>query len=152
MNYCFFENFTRLNSKIIVYYSPREVKSRMLRIIGKLMPEVESMSLSLLFIAFFTTDGGGYTIFLRSRAQKWQFSLAQREQNCYFAPAAEKKKCSRPYIYVKFPVESKCGIGVQNKEKLGNRKFSVLIIQKKKIFFLFFDSFFKMPCRTIIFS
>ena len=46
-------------------------------------------------MAFFTTDGGGYTIFLRSRAQKWQFSLAQREQNCYFAPAAKKNSLSK---------------------------------------------------------
>ena len=91
-------------------------------------------------MAFFTTNGGGYTIFLRSRAQKWQFSLAQREQNCYFAPAAKKKIFQDPISNVKFSVESKSElrIGVQNKEKLGNRKeakISVLINQKKRFFF-----------------
>ena len=40
------------------------------------MPEAKPRLLSLWFMSFFTTVGGGYTIFLRSRAQKWQFSLA----------------------------------------------------------------------------
>ena len=48
-------------------------------------------SICLWFWAFFTTEGGGYTIFFRSRAEKWQFSLEQQEQNCYFASAAKKK-------------------------------------------------------------
>ena len=69
---------------LIVYYPPREVKVKTAQNYRQIDARGEAEGI------FFTTDGGGYTIFLRSRAQKWQFSLAQREQNCYFAPAAKK--------------------------------------------------------------
>ena len=53
----------------------------MLKITGKLVAEAKPKVENLWFEAFFIYCRVVYAIFLRSRAQKWQLSLAQRTQN-----------------------------------------------------------------------
>ena len=54
------------------------------------MLEAKPRAENLWFEAFFIYCRVVYAIFLRSRAQKRQLSLAQRMQNCRFASAAKK--------------------------------------------------------------
>ena len=63
----------------------------MLKITGKLVTEAKPRAVNLWFEAFFIYCRVVYAIFLRSRAIKRLFSLAQRTQNCRFASAAKKK-------------------------------------------------------------
>ena len=61
----------------------------MLKITGILVPEAKPRAVNLWFEAFFIYCRVVYTIFLRSQAQKRQFRLEQRTQNCRFASVAK---------------------------------------------------------------
>ena len=55
-------------------------------------------------MAFLTTNGGVYTIFLLSLATKRQFSLAEFELNCHFAPAVKKNIFIIKTIWIRFEI------------------------------------------------